>query len=116
MTDMAQTVFVKLTDDIDGGDADETVSFSLEGKSYQIDLNTKNAAALRKALAPYVAKGRSARGGGPRRTGSGRSPGRTAFSQLDAEGKEKFRKWAKMPTARRIGDVRVEAWIKAGRP
>ena len=38
---MAKTVIVKLTDDIDGGDAEETVYFSLDGKSYEIDVNIR---------------------------------------------------------------------------
>ena len=43
-----------LEDDIDGSVADETVTFALDGVTYEIDLNAKNAAALRDALAPYV--------------------------------------------------------------
>ena len=42
---MAQTIVVKLVDDMDGGDADETVAFGLDGKSYEIELSKKNAAA-----------------------------------------------------------------------
>ena len=123
-TVMAQTVIVKLTDDIDGGDAEETVVFGIDGKTFEIDLNKKNAAALRKAIAPYVDKARAAgrpsqtRGQG--RTGQSRRGGRTGvptlFSQLDAEEKDRFRAWADMPTARRIGDARVTEWIDAGRP
>ena len=56
---MAKTVIVKLTDDIDGGDADETVQFALDGRSYEIDLSTANASKLRDALKPYVDKGRA---------------------------------------------------------
>ncbi|MFI6640254.1 Lsr2 family protein [Streptomyces sp. NPDC050504] len=55
---MAQRVVVTLSDDIDGGEAAETVSFALDGKSYEIDLNQANAKKLRKSLAPYVAAGR----------------------------------------------------------
>ena len=113
---MAQSVFVKLTDDLTGGDADETVSFSLDGKSYEIDLTTKNAAAMRKAFEPYLEKGRRAGGSARVRSTGSRSASKTAFSALDSEEKDRFRSWAKMPTARRIGDARVEAWIKAGRP
>ena len=56
---MAKTVIVKLTDDIDGGDADETVQFALDGKSYEIDLSAANATKLRDALRPYIEKGRA---------------------------------------------------------
>ena len=62
---MAQRVHVVLVDDIDGSDATETVSFGLDGATYDIDLNEKNAAALRDALAPYV--GHARRSGGTRR-------------------------------------------------
>ena len=51
---MAQKVQVVLVDDLDGGSADETVTFSLDGVSYEIDLTHDNAAHLRDALAPYV--------------------------------------------------------------
>ncbi|MCZ7459380.1 histone-like nucleoid-structuring protein Lsr2 [Streptomyces sp. WMMC940] len=57
---MAQRVVVTLFDDIDGGTAAETVSFGLDGKSYEIDLNPANAKKLRTALAPYMAAGRKA--------------------------------------------------------
>ncbi|MGW6743307.1 histone-like nucleoid-structuring protein Lsr2 [Streptomyces sp. NPDC055025] len=55
---MAQRVVVTLSDDIDGGEASETVTFGLDGKSYEIDLNPANAKKLRKALAPFMAAGR----------------------------------------------------------
>ncbi|AOT59774.1 MULTISPECIES: histone-like nucleoid-structuring protein Lsr2 [Streptomyces] len=55
---MAQRVVVTLTDDIQGGEAAETVTFGLDGKSYEIDLNEANAEKLRKALAPYTEAGR----------------------------------------------------------
>ena len=48
---MAQKVHIVLEDDLDGSDATQTVSFGLDGTSYEIDLNDKNAAALRDALA-----------------------------------------------------------------
>lgn len=113
---MAQTVIVKLTDDIDGGDADETVNFALDGKSYQIDLTKKNAAALRKAFQPYIDAGRTSRSTGGRSRRSAPTSGPTLFSQLDSEERDRFRAWADLPNARRIGDARVNEWIKAGRP
>ncbi|MER8042482.1 Lsr2 family protein [Streptomyces sp. NPDC094032] len=59
---MAQRVVVTLSDDIDGGEAAETVAFGLDGKTYEIDLNPANAKKLRKALAPYLAAGRKLSG------------------------------------------------------
>ncbi|MFT4262682.1 MAG: Lsr2 family protein [Nocardioides sp.] len=55
---MAQKVQIILEDDIDGGAADETVTFSLDGTSYEIDLTSDNAAKLRDALAPFVGHAR----------------------------------------------------------
>ena len=59
---MAQRVEVKFTDDLSGtaiaAGKGETVNFSLDGYSYEIDLNTKNAAALRKTLDSYVSAAR----------------------------------------------------------
>jgi hypothetical protein len=59
---MAQKVHIVLEDDIDGSEASQTVSFGLDGTSYEIDLNDKNAAALRDALAAYVGHGRKVTG------------------------------------------------------
>ena len=81
---MAQKVAVSYTDDIDGSKAAETVSFGLDGARYQIDLSTRNARALRKALAEFVAAGRQVRANGasaPRgaaRPAGGRSGSRSA--------------------------------------
>lgn len=55
---MAQEVTVTLTDDLDGGSADETVMFALDGVRYQIDLSEANAAAFRRVLGPWVSKAR----------------------------------------------------------
>lgn len=59
---MAQQVKVVLVDDLDGGKADETVSFAVDGSSYEIDLSTKNAGKMRDALATYVASARKSAG------------------------------------------------------
>lgn len=55
---MAQRVHIVLEDDIDGGDATETVLFGVDGITYEIDLSDKNAAKLRDSLAKYVASAR----------------------------------------------------------
>jgi hypothetical protein len=75
---MAQRVNIILVDDIDGGDADETVTFGLDGSTYEIDLSSKNAAKLRDAVAPYVGHARKVSGrrsaGGRRAAGAGNGP------------------------------------------
>lgn len=86
---MAQKVEVLLVDDIDGGEADETVSFSLDGTTYEIDLSKKNAAKLRGGLEPFVAGARKAR---KPTTGRGGRTTRTAGSR---ERSAEIREWAK---------------------
>jgi hypothetical protein len=61
---MAQRVEVKLIDDIDGGDAAETVSFSLDGISYEIDLSDKHAKKLRDEFATWTGHARRSGTGG----------------------------------------------------
>ena len=83
---MAQKITVALEDDIDGGPADETVRFGIDGAEYEIDLNNKNVTAFRGQLAPFIRYARKA-GRGPRRR-----PGRTASSR---ERSGSIRAWAK---------------------
>jgi len=72
---VAQRVQIVLDDDLDGGKADETVSFALDGSAYEIDLSAKNAAKLRDALALYVGSARKVSSRSTRRTSRGRSAG-----------------------------------------
>ena len=115
---MAKTVIVKLTDDLDGGDADETVQFDLDGRSFEVDLSAANAAKLRDALKPYIENGRGSAGGSRARSfrPSGSPIEESLYSQLSSDEKQRFRTWANMPTARRISDARVKTWIAAGKP
>lgn len=55
---MAQKVVTELVDDVDGSEADETVTFSWKGYTYEIDLSAKNVGKLDKALAPFIDKAR----------------------------------------------------------
>jgi hypothetical protein len=52
---VASKTVVELLDDLDGGRADETVTFALDGVDYEIDLSTANAAALRGVLEEFIA-------------------------------------------------------------
>jgi hypothetical protein len=114
---MAKTVIVKLIDDIDGGDADETVHFGIDGRTYEIDLNAANAAKLRSALQLYVEKGRGGASGNARSSRASDSAGVvTLYSQLSADEKARFRAWANMATAKRISDARIKSWVAAGKP
>ncbi|RLV50466.1 Lsr2 family protein [Nocardioides mangrovicus] len=87
---MAQKVNIVLVDDIDASEADETVAFALDGKDYLIDLNTKNADALRDALALYVGHARSA---GSKRAGGGRRSAAAARTSAGDAGE--IREWAR---------------------
>lgn len=64
---MVQKVNIVLEDDIDGTPAEETVTFGLDGTTYEIDLNAANAAKLRDALGLYVGHGRKVTSSGARR-------------------------------------------------
>ncbi|MFC9975308.1 Lsr2 family protein [Spirillospora sp. NPDC050679] len=86
---MAQKVEVLLVDDIDGGEADETVTFSLDGITYEIDLSKQNAAKLRKEFEPFVSSARKARKSGARPAKAGT---RTAGNR---ERSAEIREWAK---------------------
>jgi hypothetical protein len=55
---VAQKTVLELVDDIDGGPADETVAFALDGVEFVIDLSAENAARLRDTLAEYVGHAR----------------------------------------------------------
>jgi hypothetical protein len=49
-----QKIVQTLVDDIDGSEATTTVTFSVAGVDYTIDLNDKNVAKFDKAVAPFV--------------------------------------------------------------
>lgn len=51
---MATETITRLIDDLDGGTAERTVTFSWDGRSYEIDLNKKNSAAFDKIMKPYL--------------------------------------------------------------
>jgi nucleoid-associated protein Lsr2 len=56
--DVAREVIEKLIDDLDGGEAVETVTFGLDGVSYEIDASKRNAGAVRKTFELYIKAGR----------------------------------------------------------
>ena len=82
---MAQRVNVVLVDDLDGNDADETVTFGLDGVDYEIDLSKKNADGLRSQLGQYIDAGRKV--GGRKRKGQRAAGGGTAAADI--------RQWAR---------------------
>lgn len=94
---MAKQVITLLTDDLDGGKADRTVEFGLDGVNYTIDLSEKNAGKLRKALDGYIAAGSrmgritpEGRGAGQR----GGAKGARGASRSDRDQNRAIREWA----------------------
>ncbi|GAA1305371.1 Lsr2 family protein [Saccharothrix xinjiangensis] len=88
---MARQVLVRLVDDLDGSSAGdvETVSFGLDGVSYEIDLSPDNARRLHEALALFIAHADKA----GRRGGRG-APARRAPRRPSATSRA-IREWAR---------------------
>ena len=103
---MAQKVQVVLVDDVDGGPADETVSFSLDGVAYEIDLTSENAAKLLDAMAPWV--GHARRVGGRTRAGGRRGSARTSGGK-----NSEIREWARANGYSVSDRGRIPAEVKA---
>jgi hypothetical protein len=86
---MAQKVQTLFIDDIDGGAAEGTVRFGLDGTDYEIDLSREHNGELHKALERYIAHARKV-GGAARR--SARNGGRRGSSGIDTTA---VRTWAR---------------------
>lgn len=63
---MASKTIVVLTDDLDGGEAERTVTFGLDGAQYEIELNRSNIEKLSGVLEPFISAARKATGGSQR--------------------------------------------------
>lgn len=90
-------ITTELVDDLDGGIISQgdggTVSFGLDGKHYEIDLTNANAEQLRSALAPFIAKARSAssaRAAAP----AAKAQGRKRASAGSSAETQAIREWA----------------------
>ena len=84
---MAQRIQTQLIDDLDGGEADGTVRFGLDGTDYEIDLSAAHSQELRKALERYL--GYARRTGGAAKSAA---RGRRGGAGVDTA---KVREWAK---------------------
>jgi hypothetical protein len=125
---MAREMIEKLIDDLDGSDAVETVTFAIDGTSYEIDLSQKNAAAFRKSLDRYISAAR--RQGGPpsasrrrsrKPTGQAAKPKPTGKTSKQKRGYDlvRLRKWAgangvEVPSRGRIPQSVVERYKADG--
>ena len=100
---MAQRTVVQLVDDIDGteiGDnRGETVTFGLDGATYEIDLTDQNAKQFREAVQVYVANARRIGGGRGRSAGVGSVPtqrrGGSSSAKRDPEQTKAIKEWAR---------------------
>jgi hypothetical protein len=114
---MAREVIEKLIDDLDGGPAAETVTFALDGTSYEIDLSKKNAAAFRKVFDRYIKAGRRhSAAGARRRTVAASTNGSKSKREFDIT---QLREWASandvaVPARGRIPQAVVDQYKQAG--
>jgi hypothetical protein len=114
---VAKETITKLIDDLDGGEAHETVKFGLDGHSYEIDLSSKNANKLRNALAPYLEHGTRVSG----RVGTFGAPRSRGGATGDREQNKAIRAWAQRkgievaPRGRIKSDVVEQYHREAGR-
>ena len=82
---MASRTITTLVDDVDGSEADETVQFSIDGATWEIDLSHQHAAELREALNKYIWHARKVGGRQVRRT-SARADNRAIRKWAQARG------------------------------
>lgn len=112
-----EEVTVSVVDDFDGTPAAETVKFSIDGKSYEIDLSKSNANELRRTLRPYVDRARTARRSPTARRGKATQAG-SRSRRSEGYDRSEVRAWAKAhrikvaPRGRITNDV-VEKWKAA---
>jgi hypothetical protein len=91
---MARRTIQVLTDDLDGGEAEETVKFGLDGAQYEIDLSKKNAGKMRDALAPFLAVGRKVGRGGVVVGGRAATARGRGGATADRDQNRAIREWA----------------------
>ena len=108
---MAQKIVVHLTSDLSGVDADETVTFSLDGVAYEIDLTADEASSVRETLAPYVR--------GARRAPRGANTAVKGAKRVSDYDPKAVRRWAEsngvaVPARGRIPGTVVEKYKAAG--
>lgn len=90
---VAKETITKLIDDLDGGEAHETVMFGLDGHSYEIDLSSKNAAKLRSVLSPFLEMATRVTGRGVSTVRTGVPRGR-GTAGVDRDQNRAIRSWA----------------------
>ncbi|TCO56775.1 histone-like nucleoid-structuring protein Lsr2 [Actinocrispum wychmicini] len=114
---------IVLVDDLDGNsEADETLSFALDGQNFEIDLTAGNAAQLRAFLGDFVAAARRAGTNGAVKVGAKRpadKPG--TASGYGKETLKQIREWAKangmeVSDRGRVSGLAITAWEQSRLP
>jgi Lsr2 len=101
---MAKNMVVTVTDDIDGSDGAETISFSYDGQSYEIDLGDKNRGKLEKVLSSFIDQGRRV---------SRQATTRTPRSRASRKDSGAIRAWAAEQGLAVSGRGRISAEVMA---
>jgi hypothetical protein len=104
---MARKVEVKLVDDLDGSQANETIRFAVDGSSYEIDLSAVHASELRAALDGYIGSARRLGRSSPTNARSAAPTSRRANSEQNRA----VRDWAKERNIELAGRGRIPASI-----
>jgi hypothetical protein len=90
---MAKQEIVTFVDDLDGTEAQGTVTFALENRAYEIDLSDENTDKLHEALAPFIEHARKAsKAAGAAQAAPTRKGARTP---VDREQTAAIRTWAR---------------------
>lgn len=90
---MASRTITQITDDLDGSEGAETVTFGVHGATYEVDLTKDNQQRLQEALEPFLGVARKAGGSGPRRA-AGRSTSSSSPSGASGVDVRAVRAWA----------------------
>ena len=116
---MATITRTALIDDLDGSDADQSVTLTVDGKRYQVDLSKANfeewIAPLVKAVSPSRARRTTRRPRSTKQASAKRTAKVTAYAQQSGKDQGAVRAYLKRP-AGRIADEAVKAWKTAGKP
>lgn len=89
---MARRTIVELVDDLDGGEAEATLAFSVDGKAYELDLSKPNLDAFHAAIEGYVSVARRVSTGSARRVRGGAAASNGSHSGVNVE---EIRAWAR---------------------
>lgn len=103
---MARRMVEVLTDDIDGGDATTSITFSIDGTNYVIDLNDENSAKFHETMKKWTSAARKAIKGGA-------SPVRASRSRSGNSNLAAIREWADANGYKVSGRGRIAADIVA---